>query len=126
MKMNMLKVLFLAVIVTIFFGSTVFAQTSSNWNLPKINTDNIINNLPAPISDFVNNAKQIGTNIQTKSSNLQVSSLNPTNVFDGINNWFTGVTGISFTNAIKTIGNLMVWTLSSALNLLKWLLSFIK
>jgi hypothetical protein len=109
------------------FAGFAFAQTGPSWNLPNVQSPNdLLNNLPAPISDFINSAKQIGDNLYTKSQNLNINSVNPTQWFDSINNWFIGVTGISLAGIIKGIGNLIVWVLSVALDLIKWLLSLIR
>jgi hypothetical protein len=107
-------------------AATVFAQTTPNWNLPNINPDTFLNSLPAPISDFVNSAKQISNNLYSKSHNLNGNSLNPTGVFDSINNWFIGVTGISLVSILQAIGNLIIWVLSFATQLIRWLLSLVK
>jgi len=124
------KLIFVAMIGVLGFCAAlgiVFAETTSNWNLPDLpNADNILNNLPAPVSDFVNSAKQIGDNLYVKTQNLNVNSFNPTNIFNGANNWFVGTTGVSLIGIIKGIGNLIVWVLTLVLNLINWGLSLIR
>ena len=99
----------------------------SPQNLPPISiptTINTSNLLPAPVSNFINSLEQIGESFVSKASNINFSTA-PQNIVGGVNNWFQSTTGISLTQVIRVIGNLMVWVLSTAASLIKWALSFL-
>lgn len=127
-------ILFTAVIIG-FFVFCISPNANAydinfNQNVPPIsipttmNISNLLPALPAPISDFANSLEQIGESFVSGVSNINFGT-GPQNIVGGVNNWFLSTTGVSLIQLIRVIGNLLVWVLSTAANLIKWALSFL-
>jgi len=108
------------------------AQISPQLNIPSsAGINDILKNLPAPISDLINNAKNISNSFNSGASNApiqiptninQISQLNITSWLQ--NGSFSGI----YSAAIKILqlaGNLALWILGIVTDLIKQGLSLI-
>ena len=104
---KILLFIFFSVAVGIF--STSFAQQQQPPSL-----DALKNQIPGPVSNFINSIQNIGTDFSVRNTWLNV------------NDWFLSSTGgTSLTDVLKFVGNLLVWLFSLLVNLIKWGLSFL-
>lgn len=104
------------------YGSIRDALPTSN----AVSPDQFFGQLPKPVTDFVNSAKQIGGDLTLKGSSLDLKTVSPGNLWNDANSWLERNVGVNLTQIIKGIGNIIVWVLSFILNIFKWGLSFIK
>ncbi len=112
-----------------FFIAPVFISAQTAPVLPNIiDVGQVITeSIPAPISGFIDKLKNI--NIGDQSSILGDSgSINLSNVkssWNSINNWFFQNIGISFTEIVKSIANLVIWVWEIIIKLIKVGLSYL-
>jgi hypothetical protein len=75
----------------------------------------ILNQLPAPVSDFVQKLKtvfQSGTNGTTISGLTSGSGLDlsdASGLWGQVNNWFSSNIGVSLSDIIRAVVNLIIW-----------------
>jgi len=108
-----------------------YGVTDSNLNPPNSfdsnflidKTQRVIGDLPSPITNFINDAKQIGVNLTTKATEFNLNSLNPRSIFDQIGDWFYGATGFRLTDIFKKIGALLVFLLTAVADAIRWAMS---
>lgn len=112
--------LFIIFCISLFEANVSFAQL----NQPP-NPGTILNQIPGPVSSFVNSAKQISDDITYKSASAKFSKISPRAFFNEIDTWFYNITGARLVDIIKPIGNLLAWIFSALASLIKWGLSFL-
>lgn len=93
-------------------------------NIPGLNQ--VIQNPPGPVSEFINSVKQINQNLTYKTSRFNFNTFNPTNIWEEIDAWFRKVIGISLSQIIRAIGNFILWILSFVGDVIRWVLSLLR
>jgi hypothetical protein len=108
------------------------AQNTPNVPTVPLNIDlkNLPDSLPAPISDFANKLKGIFNggsigNISVPSGEPNMSLSDVGGTWASINNWFVSKIGISLTDIIKTIANLIIWFWELVIKLIQTGLSYL-
>ena len=107
------------------------AQDMSNIPTVPTNIDlkSLPDKLPAPISEFANKLKGVFEN--SPGSGLSFSGDAPTSLSDigsswaSINDWFVSKIGISLSDIIKTIANLIIWFWQLIIKLIQTGLSYL-
>ena len=105
------------VLILFFPFYNVFALDS---NLPDAET--IWEIVPEPVKNFIESAKEIGGGGFGKGV-AGIDWNTPSGLYDRADGWFSETTGIGLLDAVKGIGNAIVWFLELFLSFLKWLLS---
>ena len=91
-------------------SSFVFAQSAP----PAPDVRNLFNQIPGPVSNFIQSAQKIGTDFSIG------------NTWFKANDWFSHATGgTSVIDALKIVGNLLVWLFSALVDLIRWGLSLL-
>ncbi|TSA45479.1 hypothetical protein D4R51_01760 [bacterium] len=119
MKKTISTIILSLVILTPIAG---LAQTSE----PALPTLPGIINLSAPISDFMDKLKNInvgGSAMPSGGSSIDLSSVK--GFWASINNWFVSNIGISFTDIIKAVFNLIIWIWEVIIKLIQAGLSYL-
>lgn len=114
-NMNKVKKVALSILLPVFFLFSIFGRPGLGFaqQLPP-NLDSLKNQVPAPVSGFINSIQSIGTDFRVGNAWLKV---------DG---WFSNTTGgTSLTDVLKFSGNLLIWIFSVLVNLIKWGLSLL-
>lgn len=122
-RKTILSVLLLAAI----FLAPEFSKAEISFQpLPAAGINDVLNNLPGPINDFVKNAKDINTTVNSYIGTTPIKS--PVSL-DQINltQWLQGalqnslITSIysTFIKIIYFIGNLAIWALGFVIDLIK-------
>jgi len=107
------------------------AQSQNPGTVPGINNLNlnqIQESLPPPVSDFVNKLKGVfenGPGMSTLGNGPQVNLSDVGGTWSSINNWFSSKVGISLTDIIKAIVNLIIWIWEIIIKLIQTGLSYL-
>lgn len=109
---------------TLLFGLFSGFVNLSFAQLPSPDND-ILNQIPEPVSNFINSIQKIGTDSTYKSTWLKFNELSPRGFFNKIDDWFYGVTGTRLVDILKPVGNLLAWIFSTLAELIRWGLSFL-
>lgn len=118
-------ILFVVAFVAVRHNGSVYTATvASAIQAPEI--QRVIDLVPGPIKDFINSAKQIGNKAANRTARLDFSIVNPANLYDKVDTWFSNITGgTSLRDVVQFVGNFFVWTLTLIVDLIKWGLSFL-
>lgn len=139
MHENQKKVLLGGAITIIFFAMffishKVAAGDGQNLELAQIkqlDTNQIVNIIPAPVQDFVNSIQQTGKtpvfgNPAGNIGRINVSSLGVFgDTFNKIDNWFFGTTGFHLRAIWDFLFNLLSGLIYLVINIIKWAFSFL-
>jgi len=93
---------------------TSLPAVPTNININDL-TQTVSNQLPAPVSDFISKLKDVfqnGTNGPTVTSLTSGNGMNlsdASGVWNQINNWFSSNIGVSFSDIIRAVVNLIIW-----------------
>ena len=109
------------------------AQNQNPAAVPGINNLNlnqIQESLSAPVSDFVNKLKGVfengpGMGISSPSNGLQTNLSDVGGTWASINNWFSSKIGVSLTDIIKAVVNLIIWIWEVIIKLIQTGLSYL-
>lgn len=120
---------FLIILSLQFFIAPVFASAQTP---PPVFPDIIdvgqiiIESIPAPISNFIDKLR--GINIGGQSTVSGGGSMDFSSVkegWDSINNWFSSNIGVSFTEIVKSVANLVIWIWEIIIKLIKVGISYL-
>lgn len=111
----------LIAIALIFLANTVKAQ-----NLP--NYDQVMKDLPAPVSNFTNTVKRTIDSAQTPSAqNIDTKSL--INEISAAFNWlgaqFQDLTGVGFNSLVSTVVNFLIWLVKLVIGIVAGIINLI-
>ncbi|MGC9603580.1 MAG: hypothetical protein ABSF47_03900 [Minisyncoccia bacterium] len=126
------KILSLAIFsITLLAPILSSAQSQNPANVSGINNLNlndIQQNLPAPVSDFVNKLKGVfenGPGMSGPTNGPQINLSDVGGTWASINSWFSSKIGVSLTDIIKAVVNLIIWIWELIIKLIQTGLSYL-
>lgn len=122
-----MKKIFLIILSLQFFIVPVFASAQTAPIIPDvIDVGQVITeSIPAPIANFIDKLKGINIGGQPSVSGGSMDFSSVKSGWDSINNWFTQNIGVSFTEIVKSVANLVIWIWEIIIKLIKVGLSYL-
>lgn len=122
-----MKKTFLIILSLQLFIAPVFASAQTAPIIPNVIDvgQAITESIPAPIASFIDKLKNIDIGGQpfVSSGSMDFSSVK--SGWNSINNWFLENIGVSFTEIVKSVANLVIWIWEIIIKLIKVGLSYL-
>ena len=76
--------------------------------------------LPMPITNFINSARQISVGISNGSTPITFNQADPGTLFTSLDAWFSNVTGgVRLSDVLRPLGNFLAWFFSTIADLIR-------
>ncbi len=127
----------ISIILSLVFIIPVLSSAQTTPPTVPVNIDlnnlsqTISDQLPAPVSDFIQKLKDVfqngtnGTTINGLTSGNGIDLSNASGLWSQINNWFSSNIGVSLSDVIRAIANLIIWVWELIIKLIQVGLSHI-
>lgn len=121
----MFKEVFIIFSLLVLIAPVLSSAQTSPPSLP--NLPDLGQSITAPISNFVDKLKAIGgSNVSVPdASNFDLGPSGVQGTWDNINNWFVSKIGVSLTDIIKAVVNLIIWVWELIIKLIQVGLSYL-
>ena len=123
----MFKKISITILSLPLFVVPIFASAQTAPIIPDIIDagQTITESIPAPIANFIDKLKGIDIGGQPSVSGDSLDFSNVKSGWDSINNWFLQNIGVSFTEIVKSVANLVIWIWEIVIKLIKVGLSYL-